>query len=211
MPQRAAHGGGNGSQQVAHRLAGRHRHRDCHHAYKHARCFAEFPATTVQAGHPHHHVGLARYPGEIQCQRCHEQVERRHPETRRLGHHAVIVVAGKALDQQVCGVQGMPARRCMLALHQGLWQCGHLAAPVVGIPDERRAASVAIGVCYEGQIARVAQRRGGAVVSQCVVDFTPALHDQRRAPAIHDEVVKLDREAVQVVAGPKQGEPPGWL
>ena len=44
---------------------------------------------------------------------------------------------------------------------------------------------------------------------QAGVNRSPALHDHRGTPPVHDQVVELDRQAVQFVGGAQQNESPG--
>jgi hypothetical protein len=102
-------------------------------------------------------------------------------------------------------------RHCQAALqHHGL-QGRQAGEPVLAVALERGGVAVGLRFFDETLVARIDHWGHRLTGRQCVVNLAPALHDVGGAPTVHDQVVKLDRQAMQAVVRPQQGEPPRRL
>jgi len=179
------------------------------HADEHPGGAAVPPARAVQRGHTDQCPAAAGNPTEVQGQRAEKVVER--ALTARRGHerHRVIVTAVQGQRGQMCRCRPMARAPGPAPLDQRLGKGRDLPIPVVRIARKRFRQEVLVRLLDELGIPGTSAGHGRRARLQQVVELAPADHDLRSAPAVHHDMVELQRQAVQVFVDAQQHEAPG--
>ena len=178
---------------------------------KHAGGVFEMPARTVQTWHADHQRFTSGSAPQIQCQRREKTAKCSVAALRGLAAKLRISGSLQGLRHHMRWGQSSGIVSNLAWLAQGGRQCLKLPLPIRRIARKGGGMPVLSRCVDEMLVGRTFGRGHGLALRQRVVNHAPPLYHQRGAPAIHDQVMKLDGQALQSFAGTQPRKAPRRL